>query len=237
MSRLPILMYHNISLIGSNNKSLTISQVKLEEHFKYLSLHKYSTFHFSELSKLESLPLKSVLLTFDDITENQFLNAIPLLKKYNLKATFFIPFEFISKKDYWNDGNEKIMTIEQLKQIDNNLIELGHHSYHHKRYSTLSAKEIFEDFEKCREIIKNNDLNVYSVLAYPYGNYPKKEPFKNQFKKNLMENNINFGLKIGNRPNEFPFKDNYEIKRIDIKGEESLFAFKLKLRFGKLKLF
>jgi hypothetical protein len=44
-------------------------------------------------------------------------------------------------------------------------------------------------------------------------------------------------LRIGNQINKFPFKNPYEIMRIDIKGEDSLLKFKLKLRFGKLKLF
>jgi hypothetical protein len=48
---------------------------------------------------------------------------------------------------------------------------------------------------------------------------------------------MKFGLKIGNRPNTFPFKDNYEIKRIDIKGLDNLMVFRLKIKFGKLKLF
>ena len=44
-------------------------------------------------------------------------------------------------------------------------------------------------------------------------------------------------FRIGNRVNKFPFKNKYEIQRIDIKGQDSLLKFKLKLRFGKLKLF
>lgn len=237
MSKLPILMYHNVSMTRSDKRYLTISKDKLEEQFKYLSSNNYETFHFSELSKLNSLPSKSVVLTFDDVTENQLLYAVPLLQQYNLKATFFIPFEYIDKSDSWNEGLEKIMGIDDLKQLNSNLIELGYHSYHHKKYNSLTEAEIFDDFKKCDQIIHANKLKVFPVLAYPYGNYPKKEPHKTNFKNILEKNNITFGLKIGNRPNNFPFKDPYEIKRIDIKGEENMLAFRLKLRFGKLKLF
>ena len=74
-------------------------------------------------------------------------------------------------------------------------------------------------------------------MAYPFGNYPRKKFDKQIFKRVISENGMLFGLKIGNRPNKFPFKDPYEIKRIDIKGEDSIFKFKLKIKFGKLKLF
>lgn len=240
MSRLPILMYHNICQSENESNKLTISVQKLEQQLQYLKDNNYETFHFAELEKMKSIPKKSIVLTFDDVTENQLVFAAPLLEKFNLKASFFIPFSYIGKTDLWNGKSEslgeKIMTIEQLKGL-NNKIELGYHSYEHKKYSLLSASEIENDFLKCEEVIKNNDLRVYPALAYPYGNYPKRGDENEQFKQIVAKNKIKFGLKIGNRPNNFPFKDNYEIKRIDIKGQDSLMTFRLKIKFGKLKLF
>lgn len=230
-------MYHNICQTEDNSLGLYLSKSKLEQQFEYLSNNNYTTFHFSELEKMKSMPKKSIVLTFDDVTENQFIYAIPLLEKYNLKASFFIPFSYLGKTDLWNFGMEKIMTVNQLKQLNPRLIELGYHSYEHKKYDSISKLAIQNDFLECNSIIKENDLQVFSVLAYPYGNYPKKEPEKQNFKKTINENGVKFGLKIGNRPNKFPFKDNYEIKRIDMKGEDSFLSFRLKLKLGKLKLF
>ncbi|MEO7978385.1 polysaccharide deacetylase family protein [Flavobacterium sp.] len=235
MTRLPILMYHNVS-DDKNSNGLTIFTEKLEEQFRYLNLKGYTTYHFSELENKTIIDSKSIVITFDDVTENQLIYAVPLLQKYNLKATFFIPFGYIGNVDLWNSGKEKIMTVQQLKSLDNS-IELGLHSFEHKRYAALTKDEMDADFSKCFEIIKQNDLKVYNALAYPYGNYPKKEPHKSIFKTVLQQNNIKAGLRIGNRINKFPFKNPYEIQRIDIKGEYSMIKFKLKLRFGKLKLF
>ncbi|MFB9107642.1 polysaccharide deacetylase family protein [Flavobacterium gyeonganense] len=235
MTRLPILMYHNVS-DDINSKGLTIYSKNLEEQFHYLKEKGYATYHFSELENKKSIHPKSVVITFDDVTENQLLYALPLLKKYNLKATFFIPFAYIGDVDSWNSGREKIMSLKQLKELDD-CVELGLHSFAHKRYASLTKDEINADFSKCFEIIEKNDLKVYNALAYPYGNYPKKEPQKSLFTNVLQQNNVKFGLRIGNRTNKFPFKNLYTIQRIDIKGEDSLLKFKLKLRFGKLRLF
>lgn len=241
MSRLPILMYHNICESENEINNLTISVQKLEQQFQYLKDNNYETFHFEELEKMKSIPKRSIVLTFDDVTENQLIYAMPLLEKFNLRASFFIPFSYIGKTDLWNTSSEvlgnKIMTIEQLKGLDSDRIELGYHSYEHKKYSLLSDLEIENDFIKCEEVIKNNNLKIYPALAYPYGNYSKKGSRKENFKRVIAKNKIKFGLKIGNRPNHFPFKDNYEIKRIDIKGHDSLMTFRLKIKFGKLKLF
>jgi peptidoglycan/xylan/chitin deacetylase (PgdA/CDA1 family) len=235
LAKLPILMYHNVSL----NKSLglTISTERLEEQFYYLQKNNYTTLFVSQLENKAAINSKSVVITFDDVTQNQLLYALPLLKKYGLRATFFIPFAYVGKTDLWNDGSEEIMSYEQLRSLDSEFIELGHHSYNHKKYDSLSEEEIQQDFDKSFECISKNQLNVYPALAYPYGNYPKNKLQKSLFFELLKKNNIKMAFRIGNRVNVFPFKNNYEIQRIDIKGEDSLLRFKLKLCFGKLKLF
>lgn len=237
MSRLPILMYHNITLSQNQSSGLTISTLKFEHQLQYLKDKNVQTYFVSELLDVKKIHHNSVVITFDDVTENQLLYALPLLKKYNIKATFFIPFSYVGNTDLWNNGTEKIMSVEQLKSLDSEVIELAHHSYYHRKYSTLSAIEIQDDLDKSFEFISNNNLNVTPTIAYPYGNYPKKGEAKAVFFQILEKNNVKMAFRIGNRVNQFPFKNKYEVQRIDIKGQDSLFAFKWKLRLGKLRLF
>jgi peptidoglycan/xylan/chitin deacetylase (PgdA/CDA1 family) len=174
-----------------------------------------------------------VIITFDDVYENQLKLAYPLLQKYNLKASFFIPFAYVNGVDDWKTASEPIMSVAQLQALDLKVVELGLHSFSHQNYTTMSPNEVHKDFGKCQEFVQKHNLNVQNILAYPYGKYPKKTQFFNS----LKANDIGYALRIGNRINTFPFKNNYEIQRIDIKGEDSLLKFKLKLRLGKLKLF
>ena len=241
MTRLPILMYHNVSNEETKSMDLTISTKKLEQQLQYIVSHKFTSLFVSELENITTLHSKNIVITFDDVTENQMLYALPLLRKYNIKATFFIPFNYIGKTDLWNYSpnviGEKIMTIEQLKSLDTEIIELGHHSCFHKKYTNLTSEEIQLDFDKSYEIIAKNNLKVYPSLAYPYGNYPKKGIQKIQFFDLLKKNNIKMAFRIGNRVNSFPFKNKFEIQRIDIKGQYSMIHFKWKIRWGKLRLF
>lgn len=234
-------MYHNLSTSSSVSKGLTISNEKFEEQIKYLVDKQYTFFFASEIIKKTTFPKKSIALTFDDVTENQLLYAIPVLKKYNAKATFFIPFNYIGKSDLWNEGldsdPEKIMTIDQLKSIDNSIIEFGHHSFFHKPFTKLSLQEIQEDLDKSYAFINENNLTVFPSIAYPFGKYPKKKTEKEDFFKVLEKNNIQMGFRIGNRRNKLPLENIYEIQRIDIKGEDSLLEFKMKIKIGKLGLF
>ena len=82
MARLPILMYHNVSQKELESNGLTISIQKLENQFRYLVENNFVSFHLSELETLLTIPPKSVVLTFDDVTENQLFYAFPLLEKY-----------------------------------------------------------------------------------------------------------------------------------------------------------
>ena len=45
----------------------------------------------------------------------------------------------------------------------------------------------------------------------------------------LLNQKVAYGLRIGNRLNSLPLKNNYELNRLDIKGEDRLIKFKLKL--------
>ena len=236
MPKLPILMYHGVTKNASESKGLTISTENLEAQFRYLKDNGYVSLHFSELQALrtdENYPKKTVMITFDDVYVNQLELAYPLLQKYGLKASFFIPFQYVNGTDDWNTGKEKIMSIAQLKSMDEATIELGLHSFAHKNYNELSAEEIDEDFEKCKNFIISNKMDVSNVLAYPYGKYPRKDPKQLEFFNQLVKHQVAYGLRIGNRVNRFPFKDTYQVQRIDIKGEDSLSKFQRKLKYGK----
>ncbi|MDR0230082.1 MAG: polysaccharide deacetylase family protein [Flavobacteriaceae bacterium] len=233
MAKLPVLMYHNVTDKLLKIEKLTIDVNYLEQQFSYLKANGYQTYHLKELEGLTTINKKSVVITFDDVTLNQKEFVMPLLKKYNLKATFFIPFAYLGLTDQWNEGVEPIMSIADLKELDD-LVEFGHHSYRHRAYDSLSSSEIKDDFDACYSICENNNLNVYGAVAYPYGNFPKREPHKSAFFVEMKKNNMKLGLRIGNKLNSFPFANPYEIMRIDVRGNEKMWKFKLNLKFGKL---
>lgn len=233
MAKLPVLMYHHIDV--DEGKDLTISVKNIESQLKHLSESGYRSYHFRELLALKELPKgKNIVITFDDCYVSHKELALPLLKKYELKATFFAPLDFLGRTDGWNTSSVEIMTAEQLKSLDPKIVELGFHSYYHKKYTELSNAEIESDTRQSKEFVSEKDLNFAPVLAYPYGKYPRDTPRNEIFNRILSQNGIKFGLRIGNRINKFPFPRPYEIERIDVKGEWSLLKFRQKIRFGKL---
>ena len=234
MAKLPILMYHKVS--ATQSKGLTISAERLEEQFQYLASKGFHTHHFSSLSILKKLPKKkkNIIITFDDGYVSQLEYVVPLLQKYNLKATFFIPTKYVGKEDEWNEEREPIMDFEAIRSLNPTIVELGYHSYAHRKYDKMTPEEIEVDTRKAFEVASENALPMGPYLAYPYGKFPRRDPEGSQFFQQLKEFQFEFGLRIGNRINRFPFRKKFEIQRIDVKGEWSLARFKRKIRFGKV---
>ena len=104
MASLPILMYHNVSPKSNLSIGLTISVDKLEEQILFLKKKNYNFLFASQLENEQDNNSKNIVITFDDVTVNQLEFAYPILKKHNVKATFFIPFSFVGKSDLWNEG-------------------------------------------------------------------------------------------------------------------------------------
>jgi peptidoglycan/xylan/chitin deacetylase (PgdA/CDA1 family) len=229
-------MYHDVSL--SLSEALTISVEKLEEQFSYLMEKGYKTYHFKELMDLNLLPSKkNIVITFDDGYVSQLKWVVPLLQKYRLKATFFAPLNYLGKTDEWNTSSLPIMTSEQLLSLDPNLVELAFHSYYHKKYSDMSEAEIDEDTRLCFDMVLENSLPFTAVVAYPYGKYPRETSEKKKFVAQLEKYQFKYGVRIGNRLNDFPFPKPFEIQRIDVKGEFSMAKFKRKIKFGSRYIF
>jgi len=236
MPKLPILMYHSVSANANDSKGLTISTSNLETQFKFLKDNGYTSLHFSDLQNIKTpqdFPEKAVIITFDDVYVNQLEYAYPLLQQYGLKACFYIPFQYVGGVNEWDEGQEPIMSVAQLKSLDSKTIELGLHSFEHKRFDLMTTQEIALDFEKCITFQEDHQLDLSNVLAYPYGKYPKKGKEKQSFFELMYGYKIAYALRIGNRVNTFPFKNNYEVQRLDIKGEDTLKSFERKLKKGK----
>jgi peptidoglycan/xylan/chitin deacetylase (PgdA/CDA1 family) len=238
---LPILMYHKISVTKKNG--VTILNSMLEKQFVYLRNNGYQTYFFSEIISLMEnqmpLPEKAVVLTFDDAYENFRGLGVPLLKKYGFKASVFVPVGQMGKADTWDKGRDVIMKPEMVRSVvGEDCVEIGIHSFLHNSYGEMSVEEMGKDIDNCYQVLESYNIPYVKVLAYPFGSFPKKDKDRNARMKALFhDKGLALALRIGNRINPWPLPDPYEVKRIDIKGNENFMTFKIKLKKGRKKLF
>src|SRR5208283_5058442 len=104
--KFPILAYHNIlpmtQIESIYNKNYVLEDLKFEQQMKYLWDNGYSSIDFNDLKNCldssYSLPTKPVMITFDDGCLDNYQIAFPILKRYNLKAAFFIVTDSVGQK-------------------------------------------------------------------------------------------------------------------------------------------
>ena len=185
---LPILMYHffydkNVSK-GADSNWLEISA--FEEQMKYLSDNNY---YFPSWKEVEqyidgkiTLPDKSVVITVDDGDPSFFKLAVPIIKKYNVKATSFVVASWYG----W----------DAVKYKSEN-IDIQSHSYDmHKSgkdgkgiFLSKTYDEALEDIKKSQEVLGGNSVTAF---AYPFGQY------NDQSKKVLKEAGIKIAVTTKN---------------------------------------
>lgn len=100
---LVILMYHCVLKDGDWQKqylqpALVVSQQTFDKQMAFLSKH-YHLISLKDLVEIlqnkQPLPPKCAVITFDDGWRDNYLNAYPILKKYNVPATIFLTTDFI----------------------------------------------------------------------------------------------------------------------------------------------
>lgn len=226
---LRVLMYHKVSP-NDECDYLTVTSSNLEEQFRFLKRQGYTSILLSDLvnhvTNREPLPEKPVLITFDDGYRDNYTVMYPLLLKHELKANIFLVPAFLQQDTY--------LQVSDLLAMDPNTIEYGLHSYDHKNYKQLSRQEIEKDIMQSREMLTRMKVPFQQCLAFPYGSFPKRNPFKLiSFFNALAAKQITLAFRIGNRLNTLPLHQPLLIQRLDIRGNESFQQFEQKVQKGK----
>lgn len=127
-----------------------------------------------------SLKKINVVITFDDGYKSWISNALPILKKLQLPATFFISSGFIglSEQEASNFIRHNLRTqnvtggldIEDVKILAEQGFGIGGHGTNHKMLSEIDdisqlRQEIIEDKERLEKIVKRE----VDYFAYPFG--------------------------------------------------------------------
>lgn len=223
----PILMYHRIADIPGDRNALP--KEKFAEQLEYLSKHNYHTItpeqlynHFVNKAKL---PKNPVLLTFDDGYQDNYLEALPLLKKYNMTAVVFPIYNWIGKPNKWeNFGKQETttMNLAELKSWLNHGLDIQPHTADHPFLTQCNEEklnlEIIDTKTKFEKLLDK----PMDYLCYPYGffnqqviNIVKKANYKMAFA--IFENVPLWHI------------DLFALPRIPIPSHQKMWKFKLKV--------
>ena len=172
---IPVLMYHKIGIAPkeSQQKSLWVTPERFNWQLNYLKAQGYTAVTFADL-KNNSLPVKPVILTFDDGYLNAYTDALPILKRHSMRGVFYVVYEAIGRENFWHDSQKEqripMMNLENIKTMMASGMEMGSHALTHRRLAAMpleeAKKEIVESKQSLEKLLNTEMLS----FAFPYGN-------------------------------------------------------------------
>jgi len=215
---IPVLAYHDVLKNPVNDTDISID--KFEKQMKYLHDNDYKALSMDEFydwkTNKKKINGKKVLITFDDGRRNFLENAIPIMEKYNIKATIFVIGDRIGSQDYLT-----IEDIEEIKRKHKNMNVQSHSFGLHRQDLARS-----NDYKIYNEDMKMNSINNYKYYAYPFGIN------NNNYKKALKDNKYKLAFLFSNGKWATKDMDNYYIRRVPVYNSTSYLKFIMKVTFN-----
>lgn len=196
-----VLVYHHI-IPGQLPKGATTHAViplaEFEAQMKYLHDNGYYTASLKDVEDFlynkKKLPEKTVLITFDDGYESNFIYAFPILKSYKFRATIFlIGNSIVQKEEPFNPSRLSKLSFREIKEMLG-LVEFGSHTFDAHKYIrkkpvllSMNKEQIEQDFARETEVFTRNGIPAPIAVAYPYG----------KFNSTVLEAAKRFGYKLG----------------------------------------
>ncbi|MCW3804177.1 polysaccharide deacetylase family protein [Plebeiibacterium marinum] len=165
-----VLLYHNL-VYGRTGNIYNRDIYNFENDLIYIRKN-FKVIDFNELDKINNgemtLTQDAAIITFDDGDLSIHPIAFPLLKKYNLKATFFIVSSYVGETGY--------VSWDQLREMANytnpdseRIFTMGSHTATHASLGDISIDEAELELLVSKQAIES-ELNVdVEYVALPYG--------------------------------------------------------------------
>ena len=161
--KIPVLMYHAVSDDMWGINELFVSPSSMEEQLAYLVENGYDAIWFEDLAHIEDYD-KPVILTFDDGYDDNYIELLPLLQKYNVKATVFVIGNAV--------GMTHKMTEAQVREMaDSGLVSIQSHGYTHDDMDAMNEETLEYELGETKKVITRLTGRIPYVLCYPTGKY------------------------------------------------------------------
>ena len=192
---LPVVMYHQLTKNPRKSGKYVLTLEQFEKDLMFLKSKGYQSVTVRQLIEFSQgngeIPVKSILITFDDGQETLYEYALPLLEKYGFTAMGFV---VGALADYYTEIddhnlNYSYLNWQEIKEMsDGNIIEIESHSFDlHKNTGNRSGikKKKDESIEKYREFLcsdvakmktamENNTGKTPVAFAFPFGSFSRE---------------------------------------------------------------
>lgn len=215
----PVAMYHSVTPDADPGSRLQVSVKSFQRQMDFLKTHHYNVVPLEDIARLIrdklKVPPKTIAITFDDGSIDNYVYAYPILKKLGFPATIFVIINEVGRP-----GGDKL-SWGQIKEMQlSGLINFGSHTLDHPYLVDLkSGVELKKQIFDSKIILEAKLGRPVDMFAYPAG----------RFNPRIRQLVIDAGYKFAfatNLGSRFPDNDIFAIKRLRISSSsDNLFIF------------
>ena len=148
--------------------------VELEEFERQVA---YIADRFDRIVPLGELPghlgdRSVVALTFDDGYIDNYRETLPALQRHGIRATFFLISSLLADGSPGADGRAHV-NVNQASEMLAQGHEIGSHTRHHPRLTTISPEEAQEEVTESKKELEDLLGTPVGSFAYPGGRYTR----------------------------------------------------------------
>jgi peptidoglycan/xylan/chitin deacetylase (PgdA/CDA1 family) len=170
-----ILIYHRVG--GRTPVSVDLptplfaeQMEHLAEHFDVLTLDEVAdrltaVAPAPEADGAERRP--AVAITFDDGTADFVDEALPVLDRLHLPATYYLATDFIERQAAFPDGGAPMTWAAAREAVDSGVVDLGSHTHTHVLLDRMSAGPTAAELDRSVELIAERTGVQPRHFAYP----------------------------------------------------------------------
>jgi len=167
----PVLCYHQIrkptSADGAQARPYIVAPDVLAQQLRALDHAGYTTVTgdqvVAHVARGAKLPPKPVLLTFDDGSAGQYTSALPILRRHDFRATFFVMTVVLGKPGW--------LSRKQVRALDDAGMTIGSHTWDHSPVPGYSGdawrRQIDEPVHELEQLVGH----PVKLFAYPFGEW------------------------------------------------------------------
>ena len=174
---IPILMYHHVGDWGESRADWAPWVVRPKEfrtQMDWLLANGFHTITFRELfagqKAGESLPAKSVIISFDDGWSAQEGVVRAELEPRGMHAVFFVYTAAVGA----TPNNSGYISWQQLRILESAGHEVQSHTVSHGRLTDMPPSQLDREMRESRTIIEREMHHPVKVIAYPFGIYDER---------------------------------------------------------------
>ena len=174
---IPVLMYHHVGDWGESRAEWAQWVVRSKEfraQMDWLVANGFHTITFRELlagqKAGESLPAKSVIVSFDDGWSAQEGVVRAELEPRGMHAVFFVYTAAVGA----TPNNSGYISWQQLRILESAGHEVQSHTVSHGRLTDMPPSQLDREMRESRAMIEREMHHPVKVIAYPFGIYDER---------------------------------------------------------------